>query len=103
LPIILDKGLRAAVSGQTLGTRRWGVVIHTTNGVYEVRDDVRRYRRLADAPGALPGPWCPFDRMTPVRPGSPVVFFLGQDEHGRVLHFNVVRTSPVTQVLADSA
>jgi hypothetical protein len=79
------------------------VVIHTTNGVYEVREDRRRYRRLNDDAGALPGAWCAFDRMTPVRPGSPLVFFVGQAERGRVLHFNVVRTSPVTQVLADSA
>ena len=79
------------------------MLIHTTNGVYEVREDARRYRRLADGPGALPGAWCGFDRMTPVRPGAPIVFFLGRAEHGRVLHFDVVRTSPVTRVLADSA
>lgn len=79
------------------------MVIHTTNGVYEVREDRRRYRRLADVAGALPGAWCAFDRMTPVRPGVPVTFFIGEAEQGRVLHFNVVRTSPVTQVLADSA
>jgi hypothetical protein len=78
------------------------VIIHTTNGVYEVREDDRRYRRLSDMSGALPGAWCPFDRMTPVRTGAPMVFFIGQAERGRVLHFNVVRTSPVTQVLADA-
>jgi hypothetical protein len=71
--------------------------------VYELRADRRRYRRLPDVAGALPGAWCAFDRMTPVRPGAPMVFFTGQAEQGRVLHFNVVRTSPVTRVLADSA
>ncbi|MDT7546497.1 MAG: hypothetical protein QOE99_2607 [Actinomycetota bacterium] len=78
------------------------MVIHTTNGAYEVREDARRYRRLADAAGALPGAWCSFDRMSPARTGSPLVFFVGRAERGRVLHFDVVRTSPVTQVLADA-
>jgi hypothetical protein len=79
------------------------VLIHTTNGVYEVREADRRYRSLPDRPGALPGSWRAFDRMTPIRTGSPVVFFIGRAEQGRVLHFDVVRTSPVTHVLADSA
>jgi hypothetical protein len=100
---MLGKALRIGARGQTSGREVRALVIHTTNGVYEIREDARRYRRRADGPGALPGPWCLFDRMTPVRPGSPVVFFVGRAERGRVLHFDVVRTSPVTQVLADTA
>jgi hypothetical protein len=79
------------------------VVIHTTNGVYEVREADRRYRRRPVGSQQLPGPWCQFDRMSPIRTGSPLVFFVAQAERGRVLQFNVVRTSPVTQVLADTA
>lgn len=79
------------------------MLIHTTNGVYEVREADRRYRRLPDVPTGLPGSWRGFDRMTPIRTGAPVVFFVSRSEQGRVLHFDVVRTSPVTHVLADSA
>jgi hypothetical protein len=79
------------------------MVIHTTNGVYDVREADRRFRRRAGQPGELPGAWSDFDRMAPIRPGAPMLFFIAQAERGRVLHFNVVRTSPVTQVLADTA
>lgn len=78
------------------------MLIHTTNGVYEVREAERRYRLRPALADELPGSWCDFDRMAPVRTGSPLVFFVAQAERGRVLHFNVVRTSPVTQVLADT-
>lgn len=79
------------------------MVVHTTNGRYEVHQHERRYRRLAEVPGALPEEWCGYERMTPVRTGLPLIFFGTKAERGRVLHFNVVRTSPVTQILADSA
>jgi hypothetical protein len=75
------------------------VLIHTTNGLYEVSEQERRYRRRSEGQA---GPWLAFDRMGPVRTGSPVLFFVAQDERNRVLHFNVVRTSPVTQVLAQT-
>jgi hypothetical protein len=78
------------------------VLIHTTNGVYEVHETDRRYRLRNGLAGELPGAWCDFDRMAPVRTGSPLVFFVARSERGRVLHFNVVRTSPVTQVLAET-
>lgn len=78
------------------------MVIHTTNGAYEVRETDSRYRRLPAAAGTLPGAWYSFDRMGPVSPGEPMVFFLGQAERGRALQYGVVRTSPVTQVRADS-
>lgn len=78
------------------------MLIHTTNGVYEVREAERRYRRRPGQADELPGPWSDFDRMAPVRAGSPLILFVAQAERGRVLHFNVVRTSPVTQVLADT-
>ncbi len=75
------------------------MVIKTLNSFYEVHESRMRCRRLSDH-ASTSGEWFRYDRMSPVREGEPLRFFLAQQELGTVLQFRVITTSPVEQVYA---
>ena len=78
------------------------VIVKTRDGVYEVRETDKLFRRLA--PGAPDEPsWAAYDRLSPVEPGEPARFFVVHGERGRVLHYRVITTSPVVEVLRATA
>lgn len=79
------------------------MLIETTNHRYEVRESEHLFRLVGFDPqtGApAPGAWRTYDRMSPVRAGEPMRFFLAGDDNGRILSYHLITTSPVTSVLA---
>lgn len=78
------------------------MILKTCDSVYEVREADKLFRRLS--PAAAPTPsWDAYDRLSPVAPGEPARFFVVHGEQGRVLHYRVITTSPVVEVLRATA
>lgn len=79
------------------------MIIETTNHRYEVRESDQVYRLVGFDPQTgvpTPGRWRPYDRMSPVRAGEPIRFFVAGEDNGRVLSYQLITTSPVTNVVA---
>lgn len=78
------------------------MIVRTRDSVYEVQEDAKLFRRL-DASAPDDASWDSYDRLGPVKTGEPARFFVVHGERGRVLHFRVVTTSPVVEVLQATA
>jgi len=81
------------------------VIIETTNSIYEVRQDEKRFRRIHEfgpPDEAFPvGEWFPYQRMNNPDLDEPVRFFWILNQTGRVSHIGLCETSPVVRVLPD--
>jgi hypothetical protein len=81
------------------------MIIETTNSIYEVRRDEKRFRRIHEfgpADVEFPvGRWFPFHRMTEPDPGEPMRFFWVIAQTGRVSRIGMCETSPIVRVLPD--
>lgn len=78
------------------------MIVRTRDSAYEVREGEKLFRKL-DPPSAPDAPWSSYDRLSPVEPGQPARFFVVHGERDRVLHYQVITTSPVVEVLRATA
>lgn len=78
------------------------MIVRTRDSAYEVREGDKLFRKLPSQ--SVPElPWSSYDRLSPVEPGQPARFFVVNSEKGRVLHYQVITTSPVVEVLRATA
>lgn len=78
------------------------MILRTSDSVYEVRESDKLFRKLSSS-AATASSWDSYDRLSPVAPGAPAKFFIVQGEQGRVLHYRVLTTSPIVEVLRATA
>lgn len=79
------------------------MLVQTEDTLYDVDLAQHAYRVVAHAAHTgdrVLGPWRSYDRISPVRAGEPMRFFVSLEETGRRLLYRVVITTPVTRVLA---
>lgn len=78
------------------------MIVRTHDSAYEVRESEKKFRKLPRSrPSRLT--WSSYDRLGPIVPGQPARFFVVDEERGRVLHYRVITTSPVVEVLTKTA
>lgn len=78
------------------------MIVRTRDSIYEVHEGDKLFRRLSASPTPTPA-WARYDRLSPLEPGEPARFFVVHGEQGRVLHYRVITTSPVVEVLGRTA
>jgi hypothetical protein len=81
------------------------VFVTTLNSVYEVWLRDGRFRRVSGSRDGAPpvGVWQRFERVSPLRRGSPMRFFVRKDTGDGVPRIGLVTTSPVVDVIEDTA